>query len=375
MTTKQIHAPVVIIGGGPAGAATALALARLGVPAMILETHNNAYKPNEIVPANAYPLFRQLGIEYILHDTQHRPHVENRFTQGDTFTEECQQGYLHPGKGSLINRTYFEKQLRWAVERLKVPWLGGCSFIGYEDKQDEINITVGTSQGEQWDIQAAFAVDASGRAACLARAAGAKRLYFDQLTAYCMKWPGTSQSLRNTTIFEATGNGWWYATPEKGQQFSLSFMTDADLHEQASRRSAQWLSAELAATTYLKTWLATNADRRQLLAATRSAATSILDPVCTANWLAVGDAASAGDPIITYGIAGALQNALQAAITIKAHLTGDKAALATYAHAHIAAFNEQQAKQQQYYTEQTLWKDQPFWQRRLIRASYESSKA
>ena len=91
---------------------------------------------------------------------------------------------------------------------------------------------------------------------------------------------------------------------------------------------------------------------------------SILDNPVGDRWLAVGDAASAFDPLSSKGIANALYTGIKGAEAVLAARTGDATALSRYAEhireihrvyrGHLAAF----------YGMERRWPDAPFWRRR-----------
>ena len=61
----DVEVPVLIVGAGPAGLATALLLSRYGVPNMLVERHSGtAHTPRaHIVNQRTVEIFRHMGIE------------------------------------------------------------------------------------------------------------------------------------------------------------------------------------------------------------------------------------------------------------------------------------------------------------------------
>jgi len=360
MIKKELYLPVVIIGGGPAGMATAIALARLGIPAVVLETHNIFYKPGEIVSAGAYPFLRQLGIEYTLHDPQHKQNLEHLTAWGSPASEAV---HAQAGNGWYINRMYFEKQLRWAAERQKVQWLTGLTFIDYAEREDHISLIAATRDGEQLQIAASFAVDASGRRACLAHEAGASRMDLDGLTSYHMNRSTAVESLPNVSLIESTADGWWQVLPGKNGQLSVNYFTDAALAPVRTEHLTGFIFNKLRETLHLKTWIATP-EQVSVAVTNRQASTSILNQLAGRYWLAVGDAAFTTDPILSSGITAAFQSSLQAAISIKDYLGGNSNALGAYASTQLHTLYQYLERLQYQYSLETRWHRHPFWQRR-----------
>ena len=74
-------------------------------------------------------------------------------------------------------------------------------------------------------------VDATGRAAWLARRLGAERVAFDRLVAVVtfFRTPPTQGNRDTCSMVEATEQGWWYSARVPDDRGVLAFMTDADL--------------------------------------------------------------------------------------------------------------------------------------------------
>lgn len=95
-----------------------------------------------------------------------------------------------------------------------------------------------------------------------------------------------------------------------------------------------------------------------------SANSSTLERVTGANWLAVGDAAMAVDPLSAQGIYRALESGIAAAEAIGAG-TGEKAhAIQRYERRVRRAFDAYLRKRMIYYRRETRWTQSVFWSRR-----------
>jgi flavin-dependent dehydrogenase len=124
----------------------------------------------------------------------------------------------------------------------------------------------------------------------------------------------------------------------------------------------------LRATRHLVRWLergkAALADSVTL--ATALAPSAILSRVVGDRWLAVGDAASACDPVTAQGIVKALSDGEAAADAIAAHLAGaGDAPLLAYQDGVFARFRDYLRLRQHLYGRERRWPQAPFWQNRL----------
>ena len=95
---------------------------------------------------------------------------------------------------------------------------------------------------------------------------------------------------------------------------------------------------------------------------------STLERVTGANWLAVGDAAMAVDPLSAQGIYRALESGIAAAEAIGSE-AGEKAqAIQRYEWRVRHAFDAYLRKRLTYYRSETRWRQSVFWSRRQSKA-------
>ncbi|NEO99672.1 MAG: FAD-dependent oxidoreductase [Symploca sp. SIO2E9] len=79
---------VIIIGGGIAGAATALTLARRGIESLILEASAQiTTKVGETIPPNVLPLLKIFGLEQCLQEADHLSCYGNQYIWGGNAIE------------------------------------------------------------------------------------------------------------------------------------------------------------------------------------------------------------------------------------------------------------------------------------------------
>ncbi|MEH2455967.1 NAD(P)/FAD-dependent oxidoreductase [Nostoc sp.] len=97
----------------------------------------------------------------------------------------------------------------------------------------------------------------------------------------------------------------------------------------------------------------------------RPANSTCLDQVCGDNWLAVGDAASAYDPLSSQGITKALRLGIFAGYAIGERLNKEETAgLSKYASLVRREFEYYRQIHRQYSAEEQRWKQSQFWHRR-----------
>ena len=87
-------------------------------------------------------------------------------------------------------------------------------------------------------------------------------------------------------------------------------------------------------------------------------------PCAGKNWLAIGDAAQAYDPLSGQGITKALTSGLRAAETISADLFQNRVTVEDYVKTTDHEYEDYLRSRLLHYRRERRWPDSPFWQRR-----------
>ena len=228
--------------------------------------------------------------------------------------------------------------------------------------------------GKDWRIEIAssgrrmfhtrLAVDATGRTAWLAHRQGAKRISHDHLVGVVSFFSPSPQDrdAGHYTLVESVEDGWWYSAFLPSSDVLTAYMTDADLYAKGSRAETDYWRRKLQHTKY------TSRRVNGLVLASGplvvAANSSEIDRVAAENWLAVGDAAIAFDPLSGQGISKALDSGVKAADAIHAYFSGRKSSFDGYAGAIKKCFDNYLAMRNNYCQREMRWPESPFWQRR-----------
>ncbi|MFJ4156779.1 NAD(P)/FAD-dependent oxidoreductase [Pseudomonas sp. NPDC089752] len=329
---------ILVLGAGPAGAATAIGLRRLGYPVTVVSDWRR-FAAVEGVSQRVLEGLRHAGLGAALGEAA-MPATRQVRWNGE---------HLLMNQEFLLDRQRFDRALRADLER------AGVTLI--EGRIREVAKQVRLDDGQV--LQADFMIEARGRQAPLAP----DRLRGPETVSLLNHWqgdPGTPAS-----AVESLDDGWaWMARLGDGRcywQITLNaegVPGKAELPEYcAARRRESALVAELF-------------DARALEPAQVHArsSTAILAGDCVGDdWIRVGDAAMAVDPLSGNGIFQSLSSALLAPVVINTLLRRpERAALARQ-------FHQQRVEQlfmrfarigRDFYGQEQARAGQPFWARR-----------
>lgn len=349
---------VLIVGAGPAGCATALAVAASGYRVVVLDRPAaQSFRIGESAAPDVGALLRRLDVDSRLDRCGHIPYHGNISLWGGR--EPRLDHFLSRGVGHgwHLDRRAFDEQLRSEV-RARGIRLHRCDGIG--------NII---PSADGWQVQAhglgkvsaRVVVDAGGRRSPLAIRLGVARRKLDKLVALAVRLK-CSHSLTGVSLVEAFADGWWYAAPLPNGHALVALMTDQDIAMARGFRGWQayvqaWRDSRLLAK-YVSPPLAPASIRNY------AAHSGCLERAAGMGWIAVGDALMGWDPLTSSGISGALADGLAAAPAIVDMLAGGRDGARAYARRANAVFNRYLAERSQRYSSESSWPQSVFWARR-----------
>jgi flavin-dependent dehydrogenase len=354
---------VVVVGAGPAGAATARRLAAAGRSVAVLERSNfDRPRTGETLAPSVQPLLRDLGVWERFCRLGPLPSWGNRSVWGDRSPVEHSHLASGYGSGWHVDRQAFDRMLAEAAADAGADLRTGETATGWR------------FTGTRWEVAVAgavvpgrFLVDATGRRAVAGRALGAHRVVFDRLTAIAGTWTGADLGKEQYLLVETAPDGWWYTAPLPGGALpgcSLvgMLMTDADLcrRDGLAGRGCWHKRLRSAPVTAARVGEAYSSSELRVHPAASHRLLRHGDP---RPWIAVGDATLAVDPATGSGVPRALCTAEGAAAVVGEALDGRAGVLAAYESARDEECTAYLTERANHYAAERRFST-PFWQRR-----------
>lgn len=361
------HFDVVILGAGPAGATTALALRKsqphLSV-VMIEACDFQAMRPGEILPREATPILQQLDVlDFFLEQNHPQLHFDSASPAESTAAPGLYGGMLSEG-GWYLDRARFDSMLSGYAAA------SGASFIraALTEAQflsDNSWQLVAQSSMNSHVLNASFVVDATGRSAWFAGEIGVPQVAHDTLVGVVRVVDlGRAEPVGNGPLIEPFEHGWWYSAPTADNRLAVVAMTDADICKRLQlAHAAQW-TEHLQTAPLTRERVARLKIRGEL--SVRAAHTRSLHNCCGKNWLAVGDTAASVDPIASHGVLRALRFGVHASDAIGEHFSSPHSSLKNYEALVQTEFENNLILRTDIYRTESRWVGAPFWQRRQV---------
>lgn len=332
MARSRIRCDVAIIGGGPAGATAGRLLASWGRHVVLADAALGPVdKVGEAIAPSARPILETLGLAARL-DSE--PGLARRClgVVSDWGGVHVRDYLREPGgHGWILDRRAFEAMLARSAVDSGVDWHWRHRLKRVRPAASGHSLILSGKGGAEVRIDADFVIDASGRAAVLARRLGARRQVASRLIAreagprlQSIPFGGASW------LRIAAGPGGWHYQAE-GPDGRLRNLSLGGATEPASPKRG---------------W---------------EAGFSILDRFHGPGWIAIGDAAAGFDPLTSQGIANALASGLVGARAVHAAVGGDEDELHTYESAMRATWSRSRSGAQSVYASELRWVAEPFW--------------
>ncbi|WDE09953.1 FAD-dependent monooxygenase [Thalassomonas haliotis] len=373
---------VIIIGGGPAGCATAIALHQLGIT-KVLVVEGSDYSRERIgesIPPDTRGLFSRLGLWQVFEQQNHQRCLGSYSSWGSDDLGFNDFLFNPRGHGWHLDRLSFDRFMADEVRLRGIDFLSGVRFhqLNRDRQQQVTNIALtGSQSGEKQQQSCRFVVDASGRSASLARCIGARFKTQDNLLCvagfFHRQELATDLALQHMTLLEAVEHGWWYSAHLPGDRIIAAFASDSEIILQHRLKQPEHWCRALAQTRHLGPAL--SPAKLPLSLHTWVAPSALLNPPAAEGWLAVGDAASCYDPISSQGIYKALLGGLNAAPAIAAWLQGDSRPLMDYRQSVGEAFINYLAQRAYFYQREQRWMQAAFWRKRHLASGIYQGEA
>ena len=307
MTSSEYD--VIVIGGGPAGAASATRLAQRGRRVLLLEKeHFPRFHIGESMLPCSMPLLEQLGAMPRVTAAQFLPKYAAEFVTADgalrrryAFADGLIDG---PGSAYEVDRSEFDKLLLDNAAEQGVEVRQGVQVVRFElDGPRGVSVVARAENGSESTVEAQLLIDATGQSSLLAGRLGLREMdaelknfavfsHFEGASRYSGKEEG---DISVVLIPE----GWWWVIPLKDDRTSVGLvMPSRTLRGQ--KPDEAFFQKQIEQTPFLRERLASA--RRVAPVRSVSDYSYTSRKVVGDRFLMVGDAAAFIDPVFSTGV-------------------------------------------------------------------------
>lgn len=346
--SPTLERDLVVLGAGPAGAAVALGLRRLGHAVTVVGVPR-AFDAIEGMSERVVAGLRGVGIEAALAAIE-APSPRHATWAGSTTALNSER---------LVDRAAFDRLLWQELQDHGIECLA-ARVLRWWPADDGHTLQIQRSDAVQpQTLRTRFVAEARGR---LAPHAAASVTRGPETVA--LLWRGQSAPGGEAgSAVQSLAEGWAWCARLPGGAVALQLTVDPSAVRLPPRSGlGAFIRERLARVDAAMPFLAIPAAEVHALARTSGAV--LAAEVSGANWVRVGDAAMAADPLSGNGIFQSLSSALQAPMVI--HTLLNHAADAPHArrfhHERVHGLFQRFARiGRDFYAQEQAWADEPFW--------------
>jgi len=333
----MIETDVAIIGGGPAGSATSLYLARKGIRSVIIEKDAfPRYHIGESLTGEVGQRIRDLGMgDYMTSSNQPKKFGVNVYGPAGQHTfrvpvmERTDSSTLKPGQTWQVSRDGFDRQMLEQARKNGARMVNGKATGVLRNGNRLCGVRVATGEGNEQEVLSKVVVDASGQSTFLHSMGVTSRkhrgVYDKQVAVYSQLAGGLrneGSEPDNTLILYKQKNHWAWFIPLSPDTVSVGVVVPSSYYQAKGESLEEF---------YLREVREVNPELRRRLPVMdlqekvrgSSNYSYAIDQYVGDGFLCVGDAHRFIDPVFSFGVHFAIHEAELAADSINKHLQAD----------------------------------------------------
>lgn len=345
----MLESEILVLGGGPAGGAVAIGLRRLGYR-VTLVGEPRPFDAVEGISERVIQGMKGAGFNVAL-SAMAEPSPRQVTWEGVTSAANTER---------LVPRERFDQALLIDLAEQGVQVVQGRIKRCRKESTGYI-ADVTLPDGGERQLEGRFLVEARGRAA---PAAGVPRVKGAQTVSLLQYWEGPAAAPQSAV--QSFDEGWaWMALRGDGRRYLQLTVDVADTHLPPKHELGQWCRSRLEQLEQALPFMDGAEPAGEVYA--RTSTPVLCEHSAGDDWVRVGDAAMAVDPLSGNGIFQALSSALQAPAVVNTLIRHpERAALAKQFHeARIEGLFYRFARiGRDFYAQESQWLDRPFWKGR-----------
>jgi len=359
----------IVLGGGPAGSAAAILLARCGHRVALVRALATPHgRLPEAVPPSARKLLSEIGA---LEAVEAAGFPENRGNTVWWAGAEARSEPFPEGQGGFhVERRGLEDALVEVARRAGAVVLDAT--VRRATRREDVWTVECQAEAGALELSTPWVLDATGRHGVLARREGRVHERDTATLALLGRWRRRGRrdhAMATHTLVESYASGWAWAVPLGDDVWGVSAMVDHRHEALAGSRVAQMLRAEVERTRHLRACLegAEPVDEAWACPASLYHA----DRYARSGLILIGDAASFIDPLSSFGVKKALSSGWLGAIAVHTALADarmEATAIAFHDEREREVYRRYRALSARYYREAAEAYDHPYWRARATGA-------
>ncbi len=353
----------IVIGGGPAGAASALSLlTHYNRRVLLLERGDfSQARIGEQVSHSIFDFLAYLDLSVSeFGESCFTPNYGKTSLWGSSIESHHLSMFATQGATYQLDRAAFDETLLMAFVERGGTVIPRCKQMKMEQRDSVWQVQfVHPEQGEQI-VGCDYLVDASGRQSKLGAMLGYDPVMEDQLIGVGAFIRNQDNAFEQHQRIESCEYGWWYMAGLSSELAVVTCFTDMDIMRKLRLNKASVWNQYLAETGVISDCVKGSETTHPKLWV-KQAHSQYYTSELPDRFIAVGDAALSFDPVSSMGIGFAMTSACHGA---RALVSGSQDAVMQYQQDMARIYQEYHVTKTRIYQREKRWPNQLFWQRR-----------